>query len=222
MKTAKSIIVVLFVLLTAQIASAYYCPSTGRWLSRDPIGEPGFQALHMASVVPRSPQLAPIRWIYRDAISGHSRINLYVFVLNEPVRRVDLLGLYVSGATFREKASCICSCGYTKCKKGAELAQQALAEAAKRYPNSLHNGDGDAFRHCYWSCEMARAIGLDCAKIIGDNHEAAGNRNGQPPAEYNMDFNNNSVGRGLASSSGDCGDLCKKALDGGKLTVINP
>src|ERR1035437_9273324 len=44
MKTTKSIIVTLFVLLTAQIASAYYCPSTGRWLSRDPVGEPGFEA----------------------------------------------------------------------------------------------------------------------------------------------------------------------------------
>jgi hypothetical protein len=68
MKTAKSIIVVLFVLLTAQITSAYYCPSTGRWLSRDPIGEPGFQTAQMASVVPRSSQLALRRWINRDSI----------------------------------------------------------------------------------------------------------------------------------------------------------
>ena len=36
MKTTKSFLVVLFVLAAAQIASAYYCPSTGRWLSRDP------------------------------------------------------------------------------------------------------------------------------------------------------------------------------------------
>jgi hypothetical protein len=68
MKTTKSIIVVLFVLLTAQIASAYYCPSTGRWLSRDPIAEPGFQTSQMASVVPKSPQLAPSRWLNRDPI----------------------------------------------------------------------------------------------------------------------------------------------------------
>ena len=71
MKTAKSIVVVLFVLLTAQIASAYYCPSTGRWLSRDPIGEPGFQALQMAV------QTSPImrgRWINRDSI-GQSKFG---------------------------------------------------------------------------------------------------------------------------------------------------
>jgi hypothetical protein len=71
MKTAKSIIVVLFVLLTAQIASAYYCPSTGRWLSRDPIGESGFQALQRASVV-RS--ITPSRWINRDSI-GETKIQ---------------------------------------------------------------------------------------------------------------------------------------------------
>jgi uncharacterized protein RhaS with RHS repeats len=46
MKATKSIILVLFVLLTAQITSAYYCPSTGRWLSRDPIEEQGGENLY--------------------------------------------------------------------------------------------------------------------------------------------------------------------------------
>ena len=87
MKTVKSIIVVLFVLLTAQIASAYYCPSTGRWLSRDPIGEPGFQALQMASVV-RS--VSPSRWINRDQKNG---INLYATINNNSICNIDILGL---------------------------------------------------------------------------------------------------------------------------------
>ena len=47
MKTAKSIIVVLFVLLTAQVASAYYCPSAGRWINRDVIQENGGVNLYM-------------------------------------------------------------------------------------------------------------------------------------------------------------------------------
>jgi hypothetical protein len=67
MKTAKSIIVVLFVLLTAQIASAYYCPSTGRWLSRDPIGEPGFQAVAQPGI---STSLPPSRWVNRDSLNS--------------------------------------------------------------------------------------------------------------------------------------------------------
>ena len=86
MKTPKSIVVVLFVLLTAQIASAYYCPSTGRWLSRDPIGEPGFQTSQMATV-------APSRWINRDSIQEKCSKNVYGFVLNNPADYVDVLGL---------------------------------------------------------------------------------------------------------------------------------
>jgi hypothetical protein len=70
MKTTKSIIVVLFVLLAAQIASAYYCPSTGRWLSRDPIGEPGFQVLQVAAQTTIAPTAlpSPSRWISRDPL----------------------------------------------------------------------------------------------------------------------------------------------------------
>ena len=75
MKTANSIITVLFVLLAAQIASAYYCPSTGRWLSRDPMGEPGFETLRAARVVPQAEVASPTslpagRWINRDPIGG--------------------------------------------------------------------------------------------------------------------------------------------------------
>jgi hypothetical protein len=67
MKTTKSIPVFLFVLLSVQLASAYYCPSTGRWLSRDPIGEPGFQTLQMDAQMPAS---TSSRWINRDALGG--------------------------------------------------------------------------------------------------------------------------------------------------------
>jgi len=100
MKTAKSISVVLFVLLTAQIASAYYCPSTGRWLSRDPIGEPGFQALQTATRAPRigsSTSSQTARWIQRDPIPKNDEPNFYEFVGNNPIIVFDRLGL--------------CSCG---------------------------------------------------------------------------------------------------------------
>jgi len=100
MKTAKSIILVLFVLLTAQIASAYYCPSTGRWLSRDPIGESGFQALQTATRAPRigsSTSSQTARWIQRDPIPKNDESNIYEFVGNNPIMVSDRLGL--------------CSCG---------------------------------------------------------------------------------------------------------------
>jgi hypothetical protein len=90
MKTAKSIIVVLFVLLTAQIASAYYRPSTGRWLSRDPIGEPGFQAITQPGF---SASLPPGRWVQRDPILETKEANRYAFVHNNSISYADYLGL---------------------------------------------------------------------------------------------------------------------------------
>ena len=96
MKTAKSIIVVLFVLLTAQIASAYYCPSTGRWLSRDPIGEPGFETVRSENTLPSvgsAVRLRPTRWIQRDPIESKNEPNRYVFVKNNPESKLDWLGL---------------------------------------------------------------------------------------------------------------------------------
>ena len=109
MKTAKSILVVLFVLLTAQIASAYYCPSTGRWLSRDPIGEPGFRA------IAKSLQLGPSHWVNRDqsdetAILKSDETKLkplqealmpsYLFNQNGAISKRDFLGLATTTYTW--------------------------------------------------------------------------------------------------------------------------
>jgi RHS repeat-associated protein len=131
----------------------YYNPHTGRWPSRDPIGENG-------------------------------GLNLYGFAGDNPITRIDPLGFnYYGGgnADFKEKFACWWDCGAEKSKKAAALAGQALAATEKRFPGmSLHNDKADAWRHCFWSCEMARAIGQECAKSIGDNHENAGDRKGQP------------------------------------------
>jgi len=102
MKTAKSNIIVLLVLLTAQIASAYYCPSTGRWLSRDPIGEPGFQALQTAplpSGIGNSVLHPSGRWVNRDPraflrLQERSLLPPYSFVNGNAITGFDILGLY--------------------------------------------------------------------------------------------------------------------------------
>ena len=42
----------------------------------------------------------------------------------------------------------------------------------KNYITSkLHNGNGDAFRHCLWNYGMAIDVGQDFAKKWGDAHE---------------------------------------------------
>jgi len=150
-------------------------------------------------------------------------MNLYQYPRSNPLNRVDPWGLYSYGGKCpdcREKFACLWWCGIKPCQKGASLAKNALSEAQKRYPGSPHNGNGDAWRHCYWSCEMTRSIGRTCAKRIGDNHEDCGDRYGQPPSERSMDEHNNSVGQGLASKSGNCANLCEKALKDGDLKVI--
>jgi hypothetical protein len=66
-------------LLTAQTVFAFYNPSTGRFLSRDPIGEPGFQLVQGASGGPQFGS-APVagqssRWVNRDAVSDEGMEN---------------------------------------------------------------------------------------------------------------------------------------------------
>jgi len=96
MKTTKLISTLLVILLTAQAALAWYDPSTQRWLTRDPIGEPGFQMLQTANAMPqvRTPALlSPDRWIQRDPIAGQVDGNLYRYVANNPIEKTDFLGL---------------------------------------------------------------------------------------------------------------------------------
>jgi len=60
-------------------------------------------------------------------------------------------------------------------------------ETIKRFDGNGHNDRSDAFRHCYWSCCMARGIGVEEAKKFGDSHENYGNN---PRCEKLMDLFN--------------------------------
>lgn len=74
---AKRLVIAMFALLVAQSALAFYNPSTGRWLSRDPIEEAG-------SVVATKSEFSE-----KDAGPNH-----YAFIANAPVNEVDYVGLY--------------------------------------------------------------------------------------------------------------------------------
>jgi len=90
---------VFVALFTANNASAYYSPSTGRWLSRDPNGEPGFELLRAASTVPKVGQVAstaslpPSRIFIRDSVAAKKEPNRYVMVGNNVPNQFDVLGL---------------------------------------------------------------------------------------------------------------------------------
>ena len=73
----------LGLMVWTETASAFYNPSTGRWLNRDPIGELGHQRL---------PTGRGSRFRSGDG-------NLYCFVGNNPLTKFDLLGLSESDVT---------------------------------------------------------------------------------------------------------------------------
>jgi RHS repeat-associated protein len=67
----------LLALLSApHLASAYYDPGVQRWVNRDPVGDPGFEALRGR----------------KPTIVGDGP-NLYAFIHNDPLQRTDALGL---------------------------------------------------------------------------------------------------------------------------------
>ena len=87
----------------------------------------------------------------------------------------------------------------------------------------IHNGEADAFRHCYWSCIMTIRMGEAQAKSVGDTHEEYA-KNTQPKNEEIMDLHNNEQGRkcGLLSKSKDeCNKGCISKLDSGDLWYID-
>ena len=71
-------IVCAFLLTAVYSASAFYDPTIGRWASRDPIGEQGFEKLTQVSL---------------KAGKGMREVNLYGFINNSPVADYDYLGL---------------------------------------------------------------------------------------------------------------------------------
>jgi len=74
----------------------------------------------------------------------------------------------------------------------AKSASENLYQGA-----SLHNGNGDAFRHLYWNFLMTRSIGEAAASNWANAHEAGPNN---PPLEKAMDLFNNDYGRKIGIS----------------------
>lgn len=76
-------------------------------------------------------------------------------------------------------------------------AETALAECRRRFGRQDHNGQGDAFRHCYWSAMLCRDIGFTGAMRFTSAHEEF-DRN--PLREKAMDLHNNAVGLQIGRS----------------------
>ena len=137
MKTVKLVTILFGLMLTAQAAFAFYDSSAQRWLTRDPIGEPGFQALQTATRPDQMPFVQPwsSRWIDRDLLAdfsynlptydrfsfdAQSEGNLYRFVENDAANFYDPDGRFPNVITFPiHFAKCLKSANdwYNTCKK---------------------------------------------------------------------------------------------------------
>lgn len=124
-----------------------------------------------------------------------------------------------------EAAFCAWPSHFRICLKARTDANKAWSEAELRFSSAtLHNGRGDAFRHCLWSARMVVSIGRANARGFGDRHEASSSGN-----EKTMDLRNNAIGRGI----GDANDnsslpnylnrvVCeRKAKNGGLWKLVN-
>jgi hypothetical protein len=100
--------------------------------------------------------------------------------------------------------------------KAKQLADEALSAARKTGLPGLHNGAGDAWRHCYWNCRMTNEIGSDQAESVSSNHEKD---NEGPAIENKMDLHNNMIGYTFCGD--DCDTCCQEKLDSGQLFVID-
>lgn len=122
--------------------------------------------------------------------------------------------------SWTERAACVIWVDLISCQRAAKDANAASSEAKKLFPASLHNGRGDAFRHCYWNARMVHSIGYRGAVKIATNHEALGRG---PAAEVRMDMANNKAGWSVGkstSTNAKASQACSLKATLGKLVTL--
>ncbi|NVK20589.1 MAG: hypothetical protein HWE30_17995 [Methylocystaceae bacterium] len=115
----------------------------------------------------------------------------------------------------------------------AKIADKLATEAGnltkKQFGKNGRSDDSDAFRHAYWSFMMAKKLGVEGAKNIGDGHETASLRSyyqgsDQTDGELLMDLHNNQIGRQLYERYKDSDlppeKIIMDALNSGQLQTV--
>jgi RHS repeat-associated protein len=121
------------------------------------------------------------RWTAKDPIRFKGGdVNLYGYVLNDPVNFIDSWGLAVGD--------------WWDLPSNLERAQQIAREERTNRPVS-HNDIGDAMRHAEWMRRTTEETNSFTAWLAGTGHEIDNLLRGQPLNETLMDLHNNAVGR---------------------------
>ncbi|MEL3690814.1 RHS element core protein [Escherichia coli] len=157
------------------------------------------------------------RYITPDPIGLRGGWNMYQYPLN-PIQVIDPMGL--------DAIENMTSGGLIYAVSGVPglIAANSITNSAYQFGYDMdaivggaHNGAADAMRHCYLICRMTKTFGSTIADVIGKNHEAAGDRQGQPAKERIMDLKNNTVGIACGDFSAKCSDACIEKYNTGQL-----
>nr|WP_174498241.1 RHS repeat-associated core domain-containing protein [Escherichia coli] len=157
------------------------------------------------------------RYITPDPIGLRGGWNMYQYPLN-PIQVIDPMGL--------DAIENMTSGGLIYAVSGVPglIAANSITNSAYQFGYDMdaivggaHNGAADAMRHCYLMCRMTKTFGATIADVIGKNHEAAGDRQGQPAKERIMDLKNNTVGIACGDFSAKCSDACIEKYNTGQL-----
>ncbi|MFD8914759.1 DNRLRE domain-containing protein [Streptomyces sp. NPDC059575] len=116
-----------------------------------------------------------------------------------------------------------CTTNPYDCDKAHKDAEKAFKEAQDRYPdNTLFQGTGDAFRHCYWNARMEINIDHETAYEVATRHESESRG-----VDKEMDLRNNKIGRkigrdyrGKSRSNYNARDKCISYVKKGSLWKI--
>src|SRR5262249_55066116 len=117
------------------------------------------------------------RFLTEDPLGYKDGPDSYIYAHDSPILLNDPTGL--ESPDTREFFRDIRNVGLSDSWTGFNLSRQSSADAENTGLPGLNNGPADAFRHCLWSCRMTQAIGVEHAKLIADEHENAGDRQGQ-------------------------------------------
>jgi hypothetical protein len=196
-----------------------YDSESGRFCSRDPIGYVEGLSLYRSyiSLMLVDPTGQAGIWEPRDPRKGGP---------HPPVLLPSRPPVHYSGqkCVAGEKVTVICAVGPMDALAGrmcASYAWRALELSPYSEGNTgeaPNNNEGDAYRHCVWSCCMARTIGAEQAETITDIHEDC---NPNRPEEHEMDQHNNKIGRDVGVSGFDCEKGCTDAVEIGR-TINEP
>ncbi len=153
------------------------------------------------------------RYVESDPDGLYGGLNTYAYVRSSPLGTTDPKGLFGTGGSTGQAWDTFWKTNSVCLTIAVSAQQEAFRQAEATGLPGRHNGAQDAFRHCEWSCIMAKLGGPACAKAVGEIHEAAGNSQGQSADESNMDNYNNGQGRDAGCAPGEkCHDTCRKKL----------